>query len=164
MVNWSPANATLLLRGASREPGKEGAMTKGPLHGLFDDIADVLEKHTEVPEPQDLPPFSPPSELRRKFRQVMLQSRRVARRLGLAPSEPFFGNEDSDSSSSSSEIAKPAAKRPRNRFHDASSDNIWHCGGAGNAGDAAGGAGGVGGAGGAFGDACRAGGAGCASC
>lgn len=51
LVNWHPCNADLLLRGALRKPGETGAMKRKALHGLFDDIVEVVRRR--VPEALD---------------------------------------------------------------------------------------------------------------
>lgn len=52
LINWHPCNADLLLRGALRKPGSEGVMKRKALHGLFDDIVQVVRRR--VPEALDL--------------------------------------------------------------------------------------------------------------
>eukprot|EP00435_Cladocopium_sp_Y103_P021600 s1196_g5.t1 len=52
LINWHPSNADLLLRGALRKPGSEGVMKRKALHGIFDDIVQVVRRR--VPEALDL--------------------------------------------------------------------------------------------------------------
>eukprot|EP00931_Biecheleriopsis_adriatica_P107014 TRINITY_DN81357_c0_g1_i1.p1 TRINITY_DN81357_c0_g1~~TRINITY_DN81357_c0_g1_i1.p1 ORF type:complete len:467 (-),score=90.16 TRINITY_DN81357_c0_g1_i1:37-1368(-) len=122
LVNWHPKNAELLLRGAQRRPGRKGAMSRRPLHGLLDDICDVVQRrvgNTETgPEKCDETMIGATMPLvvsrdctmarglRHAFREALLKNRHCARQLAAREDEA-----DDSPSSSQSRSATPEGRR-----------------------------------------------------
>lgn len=125
-INWHPNNAGLLLRGAERPPGREGAMTLRALHGLLDDVVEVVRRR--VPSSCTSKAEAPDQScclgqqcsagscdvvtLRRAFRAALLLRRRCAKQLEGSDDEESSASTKSDNGE---EQGRPSKRRKAER-------------------------------------------------